>query len=129
MPPEDDISAMLVQRRLNSRDQGFKDHIDEGLNMHSYQADLATDLTPNNIVQLGRAIDAAKTPQQKAILMEQLQQLKDLASNLLGPIQKPQDMPEDFTSGVQRMPYDPATQRPQLYGGQNMLYKVRPGSM
>lgn len=123
-----DLSTMLVQRKLNRRDQAFKDHIEDGLTTDRYQADLATDLTPQNITQLGQAIDAAKTPEQKAILMDQLQQLKDLASNLLGPIQKP-PLPEDFVSGVQRMPYDPAKQRPELYGGQNSLYKVRPRSM
>lgn len=53
------------------------------------QADLATDLTPANIAELGRALDKAKDPTQRAILMQELDRLKGLAGTLLGPVQPP----------------------------------------
>jgi hypothetical protein len=53
------------------------------------QADMATDLTPANISELGRAIDQTRDPKLRAILIRELDRLRGLAGNLLGPVAPP----------------------------------------
>jgi hypothetical protein len=108
---------MLAQRKLGTRDRLFKEQLQNHVDRPGREtADLATDLTPGNIQVLGQAIDQAKDPQTKALLMQELARLQDTANNLMGPVQAP-PMPDMIPQDMQRMPYDPAAQRPDLEGG------------
>jgi hypothetical protein len=130
MGPADLVSNALTERRLSTRDQQLKNRLGEIDSGHFDQEAMAQDLTPANIQQLGRAIDAAKDPRQKAYLMEELARLKDLAQNLMGPVNPPPMLPGSIPQGgPQRMPYNPAADQPGIYGGQRMNSAPTPGRM
>lgn len=101
--PVDQVSAILAERQLSTRDKRLRDTLRDAGDRNE-RADMATDLTPQNLQELARAIDSAKSPQQKAILMAEMDRLRDQMSNLAGPLPQT-DQPETMT---QRMPYNPA---------------------
>lgn len=97
---------------------------------HFDQEALAQDLNPANIQALGRAIDRAKDPKQRQILMQELERIKGLAANLMGPVNPPPMLPGNIPEGgPMRAPYNPQEQRPGVYGGQRMTMPPNPGSM
>lgn len=127
--PADLVSNALAQRQLSTRDRRLHGQLDSIGGATGEQEALAQDLTPANIQALGQAIDAAKDPRQKMMLMEELARLKDLAQNLMGPVNPPPMLPGSIPQGVQRAPYDPAEQAPGIYGGQRMSMPPTPGRM
>lgn len=80
-------------------------------------ANLAEDTSLSNLNELLREIDRTRDPKIKAVLMEEFNRIKETMSNLLGPVQKPQLPTFIPPSDVMRGAYDPATQKPGVYGG------------
>lgn len=109
-----DPNMQAIADQLSSRDRRLQGQLQEGGD-RNIQADMAQDLTPQNIAELGRALDRATDPRQKQILMEELERLKDMASNLLGPVDQPEPPPGMIPqSSMRRLPYDPRTQQPEV---------------
>lgn len=104
--PADSVMRQLVERRLSTRDKRLRQNLQQEPWVE--QEALAQDLTPENIQALARAIDRAPTPQQRAILQGEMDRLRDLASNLHGPVEQPAPpagtIPEP---DVMRLPYNP----------------------
>lgn len=111
----------LVQRqmpRLNSRDQMLKRALQ--MTGNEEMADIRTDLQPSNIRELEMAIQSAKTPQQREILMEEARRLAR-QQQLLSPMRKMPLLPEGQAPfEIQHAPYDPA-QGLERQGGQQQL--------
>lgn len=112
------VANALTERRLSTRDKRLQQQFGRMDDPHFAQEAMAQDLTPANLQELGRAIDQATDPRQKAVLMEELARLKELAGNLMGPVNKPPMLPGTIPqSGTQRAPYSGGPQRPDLFGG------------
>ena len=112
MPDEQDmVAAALQERRLSSRDKAQRRMLDyrmEGIGQGTQDAEL----TQENLRQLGLALQNAKTPAQRAILMQELAKMKELAQTLAGPVQPPDLPPGAIDNSLQLAPYDPRTQQP-----------------
>lgn len=92
-------------QRLNSRDAAMQRHL-----QHVPQNDdsnaMAQDLNPANINNLLRERDRFKQGStQWNILNAEFERIKDMASNLLGPV-KPEPIPGMQPSPIQNLPYN-----------------------
>lgn len=125
----DPLTAILVARRLNSRDKALQQQL-----QHAHPGAPSEELTPQNIQALGQAIDRARTPQERAMLMQELEHLRDMASNLVGPLLPPEPRPGEIDpafngADVQLLPFQPGEQSPGVFGGQRMYGTPNPRRM
>ncbi len=89
---------------------------------------MAQDLTPANINALLRERDKYKPgSQQWSVLNQEFERIKDLASNLLGPIQ-PEPIPGMMQPNpIQRMPYSRQEQGAPFYTPMRPLPRLKYG--
>lgn len=107
---------MLVRRRLNSRDQALQQRLNRPLGELPGE-----ELTLENIRALEQAIQQAQTPQQRAVLLQEAQRLREMAATLQGPLPRPDyRRPGELRNDFMLLPYNPATQAPGVYGGQRL---------
>lgn len=105
MPDSRDvISAQLAQRRLSTRDKALQEKLRQAPS-DPWQLELS----PGNIAELMSEIQRTADPKSKAVLQAELDRLRSLADNM-------QPLPKQ-ASPMQLLPYNPATQAPEVIGG------------
>lgn len=129
----------LAGRKLNRRDKAVQDQINSSIeNPYADQATLANELSPGNIQELARAIDKQHDPKLKAILMQEMQTIRDHAKNLLGPVAPPPMLPGMIPQNEFQQPtYDPQSQKlerapmtvPVFPPNPNQIYRDHPQNM